>query len=72
MSVAIASGGPSGALGLGLGHGGAVVCSNCAHGGMAVHSARGDACRSDETVVGDGSLSLGMVLGFIALQKHTL
>ena len=31
--MATASGGPSEALGLGLGHGGAVVCSDRVHGG---------------------------------------
>ena len=70
--MATVSGGPSGALGLGLGHGGMVVWSNRVHGGAAVHSARDDACRSDETMVGDGSPSSEMVLGFVALWKHVL
>ena len=70
--MAIASGGPSGALGLGLGHGGAAVCSDRVHGGTAAHSALGGACCSDETVVGGGSTSLVMVLGFKAMWKHTL
>ena len=65
-------GGPSGALGLGLGHGGAAMCSNRMLGGTTAHNACGSACHSDKMVVSDGSLSSGMVLGFNALRKHTL
>ena len=39
---------------------------------MAAHSIRGDTCHSDEMVIGGGSLALVMVLGFKAIQKHTL
>ena len=62
---------PSGALWCGSSHGEAAVSSGHVHGGTAAHSARGDAYRSDETVVGDGSPSLVMVLGFKAMRKHS-
>ena len=72
LGLATALGGPSGALGLGHGHSEAVVSSGHVHGGTVAHSARGGTSRSDETIVDDGSLSSGMVLGFTAMWQHAL
>ena len=42
------------------------------HDNTPAHSVRGSTCRSNKTVVGGGSPSLVMVLGFKTMQKHTL
>ena len=70
--MAIALGGPSRALGLGLGHGGVAVCSGRVHGGAAAHRALRWCRRSEETVVEGRSPSSGMVLRFMAKRQHAL
>ena len=59
------------ALGLGLGHGGAAVCSDRVHDGAAGHRARWCCRHSDKMVVEGRSLSSGMVLGFMALRQRS-
>jgi len=71
-SSATTSTNPIEALRCGSSHGEAAVSSSHMHGGMVAHNVRGGACHSDETVVGGGSPSLVMVLGFKAMRKHTL
>ena len=63
---------PSEALGLGYGHSEAVVSSGHVHGNTAVRAWRRRGQCSNKMAVGDGSPSLGMVPGFMALKKHKL
>jgi len=72
VSDATTLGSPSGALGLGLGHGEAAVCSDHVHGGVAAHRAWWWCHRFDEIAVKGRSLSLGMVLRLMAMWQHAL
>jgi len=67
-SMAMASTNPSRGLRCGSSNSEVAVSFGHVHGGTATQSARNSAYHSDEMVVGDGSPSLVMVLGFKTMR----